>query len=209
MISWILLALSLLINLQNETNQNSYDVYIIKRFWHTGIVFQNNEFASKTITALDEFENYNYLDFGWGDEVYYQHPDPGIELGAQAILVPTSSVIRIEGNNASIEQIIEWSDFAIKFELTKEQFLNLCIYFQNTFTLNSNYLPLQTSEESNGRIKFYKSHLDYHLLNTCNKWVADAFIYTGIEISSSGIITAQNLFDEIHKFGNVLKEETE
>ncbi len=209
MLSWILLAVSLLIPPQNKSQKNNYDVYIIKRYWHTGIVFQNSERAVNIITALKDFTVYNYLDFGWGDEVYYQHPDPGIELGAHAILVPTSSVIRIEGSNASIKKIIEWGDLAIRFELTEEEFLSLCIYIQNTFTIDSNFLPIKTSEESDRRIKFYESHLKYHLLNTCNKWVADAFIYIGYDISSSDIITAQNLYDEIYKFGEVLKKENE
>ena len=208
MLSWMILAATLLSSPQNKSQQN-YDVYIVKQYWHTGIVFQNSAIPSKTINILSDFSKYKYLDFGWGDEIYYQHPDPGIELGAQAILVPTSSVIRVEGSNADIKKIIEWSDFTIKFEFTEEQFLSLCIYIQNTFELDSNFLPMKTSEKSQGRIIFYKSHLKYHLLNTCNKWVADAFIYSGFDISSSDIITAQNLYDEIYKFGEVLKRETE
>ncbi|MGD8778144.1 MAG: DUF2459 domain-containing protein [Ignavibacteria bacterium] len=205
----ILLAASLLLSLQNKPQQNYYNVYIIKSYWHTGIVLRNTEVPSNIITVLNDYTSYEFVDFGWGDEVFYQHPDPGVELGAQAILVPTSSVIRIEGSNTSIKKIIDWSDFAIKFELTEKQFLNLCVYIENSFTLDSNYLPVKTSGEPGSRIKFYKSHLKYHLFNTCNKWVADAFIYAGYQTSSSEIITAQNLFDEIYKFGEVLKKENE
>ena len=79
-------------------------VYLVKNNLHTGIVFSVNEKLIENIPAISNFSEYYYVDIGWGDEDFYQHPDPDILLGAKAILVPTSSVIRIEGKNYNINK---------------------------------------------------------------------------------------------------------
>lgn len=187
--------------------QQSHQVYLVKNYWHTGIMFSVNEELISHIPAISNFAEYKFVDIGWGDEAFYQHPDPDYLLGAQAILVPTSSVIRMEGKNSSLNNIIEWSDFSIRFDLSNEQFLKLCKYIENSFEKDEHQNLFITSTKSSGRITFYKSHKKYHLFNTCNTWVAEALEESGFDISSSNVITAENLFEEVSKFGTVLKEE--
>ena len=187
--------------------QQSHQVYLVKSYWHTGIMFTVNEELVSPIPVISNFDDYKFVDIGWGDEEFYQHPNPDYLLGAQAILVPTSSVIRIEGKNSSIDRIIEWSDFCIRFDLNNEQFTKLCNYINNAFEKDENENRIVSLTKSNGRITFYKSHMKYHLFNTCNTWVAEALEESGFDISSSNVITAENLFEEVSKFGVVLKEE--
>ena len=156
---------------------------------------------------MKNFINYKYIDIGWGDEDFYQNPDPDYLLGAKAILVPTNSVIRIEGSDLTINKIVEWGDFSIRFDLTGEQFKNLCEFINDSFSKDNDKNLIISSQKNNNRIIFYKSRLKYHLFNTCNTWIAEAFENCGFEISSSSVITAENLFEEISKHGTVLKQE--
>lgn len=197
-----MIVLFLLILFQTNTQ-----VYLVKNNLHTGIVFSVNEKLIENIPAVNDFSEYNYVDIGWGDEDFYQHPDPDILLGAKAILVPTNSVIRIEGKNYNINKITEWSDYVIKFDLSDEQFIKLCGFINSSFLKDENNNFIINSRNENNTTIFYKSGLKYHLFNTCNTWIAEAFENSGFDISSSGVITAENLFEELSPFGIILKHE--
>ena len=187
--------------------QIQFSVYVVKNNLHTGIVFPAESAVTTYIPAAENFINHKYIDIGWGDEDFYQDPDPDYLLGAKAILVPTNSVVRIEGLNSTINKIVKWSDFSIRFDLNDEQFKNLCEFVNGSFLKNSDKNLIITSQKNNNRIIFYKSRLKYHLFNTCNTWIAEAFESCGFDISSSNVITAENLFEEISKYGTVLKRE--
>lgn len=187
--------------------QSNTQVYLVKNNLHTGIVFSVNEKLIDIIPAIKNFSEYNYADIGWGDEDFYQHPDPDILIGAKAILVPTSSVIRIEGKNYEINKIVEWSDFCIKFDLTGEQLAKLCEFINSSFLEDDDKNFIITSRNENNRIIFYKSGLKYHLFNTCNTWIAEAFEKCGFDVSPSDVVTAENLFEELSPFGIILKHE--
>ena len=111
-------------------------VYLVKNNLHTGIIFYVTAELINNIPALTIYNDYEFIDIGWGDEDFYQHPDPDYLLGAKALLVPTSSVIRVEGKNYSLNNIVEWSDFSIRFELNDEQFIKLCEFINNSFILD-------------------------------------------------------------------------
>ncbi|KAB2841727.1 MAG: DUF2459 domain-containing protein [Melioribacteraceae bacterium] len=188
--------------------QSGVSVYLVKNNLHTGILFSVSEKLIENIPAVKNFSDYNFVDIGWGDEDFYQHPDPDILLGAKAILVPTNSVIRIEGKNSEINKIAERSDFCIKFNLTDEQLKKLCEFINFSFLKDEHKNFIATSQNDNNRIIFYKSGLKYHLFNTCNTWIAEAFENSGFDVSSSGVITAENLFEELSPFGIILKHES-
>lgn len=196
----ILLALILI--------QSHAQVYIVKNNMHTGIIISITKDTFELLQAVNNFGNFKYINIGWGDEDFYQHPDPDIIMGAKAVLIPTNSVIRIEGKNDDINKIVERSDYCIKFDLTETQFIKLCGFIDSSFTKDSNQNLTVVSQNDNNRIIFYKSVLKYHLFNTCNTWIAEAFESCGFDISSSEVITAENLFEELKNFGTIVKQES-
>ena len=64
---------------------------------------------------------------------------------------------------------------------------------------------IQTSERYNGIIKFFSSDHKYHLVYTCNTWIADALETAGLNVNSSVVIRAEELFTELTKCGKLLK----
>ena len=181
--------------------QFSQTIYLVKNNLHTGIVIQLNPEVMKLIPAAERFEGNKYIDIGWGDEDFYQHPDPDYLLGAKAILVPTNSVVRIQGKDFKIDKIVEWSDFTIQFNLNGNQFKKLCEFINLSFLKDENENFIIASEDHNNKVVFYKSGFKYHLFNTCNTWIAEAFEKAGFNVSSSNVVTAENLFEELSKHG--------
>ena len=182
-----------------------YEVYIVNKNIHTGIIIPVNEISRRMIEALTLFPESEYADFGWGEEVFYQSPGKKYCLGIRAVLIPSSSVMRVEGFSNLLEEVVRWSGYAIRFTLTEREFERLCGYIDSSFSRGENGELLETSRKLGGEIVFFKSVYRYHLFNTCNTWVARALENAGLDVSPLLVITAGNLYDEVNGAGIVLK----
>ena len=183
-------------------------IYLIKVSWHTGVVLPVDEETIVTVDALKDFTNYKFVDIGWGDEKFYQSPEEfDLLLAAEAILIPTGSVIRIAGYFGNVQTIINWSEICVKIKITSDQYRDLCRFINSSFEKGTNDSCIVTSKSSTGGIIFYKSHLKYHLLNTCNTWIANALQSSGLNIDPSEVITTEELFDKAAGLGEIIKYE--
>jgi hypothetical protein len=186
---------------------DSINILIIKDEWHTAFLFNVNDSLLSRIPVLNEFEEFKFVDIGWGDEEFFQNPSDDIYLAAKAILYPTNSVIRIAGLISGIENILLRVDYCVELTISITQFNKLCNFINNSFELDKNFEYIIASKRPSGEVIFYKSNLKYHLFYTCNTWVADALDFIGFDIDISGLITAEQLLDELINLGKVLKYE--
>lgn len=192
---------SKLFSLQKEDN---YKIYLIKNYWHTGIVFPVNEETLALIEALEYFKNRKFIDIGWGDEEFYQHPGFNLFLAAKAILYPTASAIRIEGfDYDDVNIYLSQCDEAIEIPLEKNELDTICTFINQAFEQDKKNEFHILSSRQDGRLIFFKSIYKYHLFNTCNTFVAKAFEGTSYKINPSGMVTVQQLFNAFLKFENV------
>lgn len=195
------------LNTGNETGYTAgqYTVYIINNNLHTGIVIPVDDESSRTITALKYFKNFRFTDIGWGEEKFYQNPKDNFCMGARAVLLPNTSVIRIEGYSNTADSFIGWSDYTVRLTLSKDQYIKLIRFIENSFKKDTGDTLFITSEKYSGEIIFFKSVYRYCLFNTCNTWVAEALKSSGLDVSPFFIITASQLYREIRNQGTVLK----
>lgn len=181
-------------------------IYIAKIDWHVGIILEVSEKSISKIECLSEFGEFNYVDIGWGDSEFYQSPERfDLYLATKAILIPTPSVVRIQGYNRGIEDIIEQRDFTFEILLDSLKFESLSQFINNSFKKDSLQQNIISSERFSGVIKFYHSPHKYYFANTCNTWVAEALEFSGYNINASNVITAEELFRELSGTAKLLK----
>jgi uncharacterized protein (TIGR02117 family) len=193
---------STLIEVQNSSyTKNEIEIFLVKQYWHTAIVIHLEDIDDKKYRFKKFFRNYNLIDFGWGDEMFYQHPDFDLYLGARAILKPTSSTLRVEGINLSKELFFQLSEIVIRLDVTQNQLEKILEFIEKTFYKeNDEYVILNVIAN---KIYFFKSYGYYHLFNTCNTWIAKCLNYAGFNIDTKIILTEQ-LFREVIKFGELI-----
>ena len=180
-----------------------HKIYVINQGWHTGIVLKVDEVNIEDMPEIGEFQGNEYIDIGWGDEIYYRIPGFDVPLAARALLSPTSSTLKIRTLNIPVETYYETYRYCIEYNLTDEEFRILCRYISNTFLKSREGKPVVLENRQN-IIYFYKAVGDYHLFNTCNTWVAGALEEAGFPVGSTMVVSASNLFDEISDYGKVL-----
>jgi uncharacterized protein (TIGR02117 family) len=181
--------------------KNEIEIFLVKQYWHTAIVIHSEDIDDTKYRFKEFFRNYSLIDFGWGDEMFYQHPDFDLYLGARAILKPTSSTLRVEGINISKELFFQSSEIVIRLDITENQLEKILEFIEKTFYKeNDEYVVLNVIAN---KIYFFKSHGYYHLFNTCNTWIAKCLKYAGFDINTKIILTEQ-LFREVIKFGELI-----
>lgn len=186
--------------------RDSINIYLVKVNWHTGLMIPVNDFTKKILPVLSYFDGFKYVDIGWGDAEFYQSPGFNICLAVNAILVPTPTVIRIDGYKFPIERVIEWREFAIQFVLTKERFLRMADFINQSFKYDDYKEVIISLRDKEKPIIFFKSVHYYFFMRTCNTWAAEAIQSTGVEIDTFGLVTAGQLYSKLSRFGKILKK---
>ena len=181
-------------------------IYLIKQRWHTAVVFYTSEVDSTILPEINYFKGSEFIDIGWGDEAFYQHPDFDWDLAYQALFYPTPSTLRIEGVYISKQQYFDISEIVVELKIDNEQLKNLLRYISNTIWKDEDGEDKVLSTQFLNQVYFLKAKGKYHLFNTCNTWLAKGLRQSGFQIKDDIILTEQ-LFNEAAKIGRVLKAE--
>ncbi len=189
----------------SDIHEKNRNVYVVSNGFHTGIILDTKTAAFSLLAFGNSFKEYRYVDIGWGDEAFYQEPRFDFWSGARALLVPTDSVVRVEGFNADIPDVAAWSDRTVAVPVTENESQMLCQFINLSLRKDTAGNPVVVSERGGGSIVFYKSPRKYHLFNTCNTWIADAFAHAGLPVSAACVVTANNLFTRLERIGSAVR----
>ena len=179
-------------------------VYLVVRGYHTGIVIPVTESSSAIISVLSRTPD-GSVEFGWGEEYYYQTPDTTASDAVKALCLPNRSVLRVEYFASDPEYAAVRNEKAVKFLLTATGFADMCRYIDRSF-VREDFASVSESEEKNGRVVYFAAHGTYHLFNNCNMWAAEALSAAGIDIVLFGIIHSSQLMSRCRQKGIVVKE---
>lgn len=193
------------LQVSDKNGDNSLQsVYLIKQYWHTALVFTLDQIDTTIIPEAKHFKDYQLIDFGWGDEEFYQYQGFDSGLAFSALFYSTPSTIRVEGLSYSKEELFNYSEIVIKLLINENQLLKLNEFISRTFYRDEGQNSSLLSSQAGGKIKFFKSPYKYHLFRTCNTWVAEALVYAGFDMEQN-ILLAEQLFNEAAKVGTVIK----
>jgi len=181
-------------------------IYLIKQRWHTAVAFSATDVDSLILPEVKYFRKAELIDIGWGDEVFYQHPDFDWDLAYQALFYSTPSTLRIEGIYITEQQYFDISEIVIELKINNEQLRILLKYITDTIWKDENGKDEILSTQYLNRVYFFRANGNYHLFNTCNTWLARGLKQSGLDINDDIILTEQ-LFNEAEKIGKVLKAE--
>jgi uncharacterized protein (TIGR02117 family) len=185
-------------------SDSSKTIYLIKQRWHTAVVFYKSEVDSIILPEIKYFKESEMIDIGWGDEVFYQHPDFDWDLAYQALFYATPSTLRIEGIFISKQEYFNNSEIVAELTISDEQLKILLKYISNTIWRDDNKKAKILSTQYLDRAYFLKAKGDYHLFNTCNTWLAEGLTLAGVKIEDDIVLTEQ-LFNELAKVGRIIK----
>ncbi len=183
--------------LSAQKTDTLYTVQIVQAGWHTGIIMETANVPKETLKEIERYNSHKYLDISWGDEKFYQIPDPNIYITARSVLWPTQSVISPDAFSREIKNYYR-QPTVIEITMTKEKFYTLCQTISNSFERDDKGEIIASTfyrDSSN----FFLAKRKYAAFRTCNTWIAIILNKSGFDIRPFLLITANQLFRRLKK----------
>lgn len=182
----------------NDSIITHKEIHVVKYEWHTGVIFKRNE-AIKYFPALqNDFNDFIYIEVGWGDKDFYMAEEETFWLAFKAGMLPTKSALHISALNDYPEEHYDGFEI-VKFNINDENFKNLVQYFNQSFALgeNNNNIKLKNGLKKNSQ--FYLSNEKYYIFKTCNAWIAKGLKKAGLPIRPFFAFTSKNVMKQLKR----------
>ena len=198
-----IISLFFLILVVSNTIAESKIIHLVNTGWHVGIVMPIDEILKRNLPETKHFPNSTFLEIGWGDAHFYKSKNPTALMAFEAAFTSKSSVIHIYAFRSPINEVFINSEI-LKLELTGEGYSELLRFIHKSFVRTANGEAKNVGIGLHGEkvSRFYLSNGEFNLLNTCNTWIAEALQSAKLDISSEGIITADNLMEKVRELPN-------
>ncbi len=170
-------------------------VWVVDHGWHTGLVVERASLSIELLPEQRDFPGARYLEFGWGDAEFYQARQPTLGLAVKAAFWSPGSVLHVVGLDASVEARLAGAEVA-EVRLSRPGFESLARFIHDTFVRNAGNPSVVLGEGLYPGSRFYPARGRYHLLNTCNTWVAEALRAAGCPITPTYAMTAGNVMHQ-------------
>lgn len=168
------------------------EIFVVSHGWHTGFVVPAKQIQNRLPKLRERFSGAPYIEFGWGDEAFYQAKETTIELVLKASLWPTESVIHAVAVPEKANEYFPNSE-VIRLCLGPAEYSSLINFISNSFYKNAKGEVLHLNVGIYGDSQFYKGVGNFSLMNTCNKWTAKGLQSAGMDISPTFNLTADSV----------------
>jgi uncharacterized protein (TIGR02117 family) len=179
-------------------------IYVVERGWHTGVAIAAADWPDRHWSVLADFRDSDYLEFGWGDERFYQAEPETTWLGIRAALWPTSSVIHVIGVRSPIFENIQADDI-VEVRVSQEGLRRVAEAIQREFTEQS---PAATPVSLRAAPKpnhFYSARRKFFFPRMCNWWIATRLQEANCPIQPWSVVTAPRIMREARSFESASK----
>ena len=168
-------------------------IQVASNGWHTAIVVPAPALAATgLLPETADFPDAAFLEFGWGDRVYYPAKEKTLGMTLAAALTPTPAVMHMAGLAAPPDHRGTGLE-VVSVALTEGGFLNLVEALAAGFERPGGARARAISRGLYPDSRFYNALGEFHLFNTCNTWTARMLRAGGVALSPAGIVTADGL----------------
>ena len=170
------------------------EVYVVNHGWHTGFVVTASGIQQLIPELKQRFENAPYIEFGWGDNEFYQAEEITSGITLKAIFLPTDSVVPAVLVPLKVDRYFKNSEVE-KFCLEDSKLESLIKFISSSFYRDVSGNILKLNHGIYGDSQFYNAKGDFHIFNTCNKWTAKGLKSAGMKISTTFKLTAGSIMN--------------
>lgn len=178
-------------------------IYIVSHGWHTSFVIPAKAIQVALPKLKERFPAATYLEFGWGDQDFYQADEITSSLTLKALFWSAGTVIHTVAIPAKFAGYFSNSEVE-KLCLTAQGYSALIQFISDSFYKNQTGEIVALKHGIYGNSQFYAGRGDYNLLNTCNNWIARGLESAGMDIYPSFKLTARSVMASVRDYKHSL-----
>lgn len=170
-------------------------IYVVRRGWHTGVAIPTTDWPNRHWRVLGDFVDADYLEFGWGDERFFQGEANTVWQGSRAAFWPSSSVVHVIGlrepllDNAHALDIVE-------VRVSNDRLRTLAAAIEQEFAGDQPSPTGVSLREAPDPNRFYKGRRDFYFPRMCNWWTASRLQEAGCSIAPATVLLASRVMRE-------------
>jgi uncharacterized protein (TIGR02117 family) len=181
-----------------DDRQGYKTVYVVNHGLHTGIIVKRADIPAALWPETDDFPKGDYIEFGWGDERFYQAERITIGMKLRAVFLPTSVVLHVVGMPTQPAEFYRGGEI-LEIDLSGQGFKNLIHFIHESYARDSHGKSVAIGKGLQENSLFYEAEGIYFALNTCNNWVAKALRSSGFPITPLYAQTSGNVIYQVGK----------
>ena len=158
------------------TAERTQVVYVVRRAWHTGVAISAADWSRGESSLLSSFPGARYLEFGWGDAVYYQADKPTSGM-AVASLWPSATVLEVVPLRDVPAQAADDYE-VVPLQVSQAELDAIAAAVQESFVRPVNPTG-KTYRTAAGEARFYHARGKFHAFRTCNRWTSELLKLAG------------------------------
>ena len=207
---WIVLALALLLTacavpppappptpLPSRADADAETlIFVTSTGWHSGIAVTKVDLPPDRLSETADFPAASFLEFGWGDAVFYPAKEVTLGMTLRAALIPTPAVVHVVGLSAEPARAFPKAE-VVSLPISEENFRRLVDFIDASFERSGAARVATTGPGLYATSRFYPAKGSFHLGNTCNTWTARALAAAGFDVDPSEASRAEALMQQV------------
>ena len=171
-------------------------IFVTSNGWHSSIIVAKADLPPDRLPETADFPEARFLEFGWGDAVYYPASQETLGETLRAALVPTPAVVHVVGLRAEPARSSPGAE-VVSLPIDDKNFGRLIDFIGASFERDGAARAAATGLGLYATSRFYSAKGRFHLFNTCNTWTARALAAAGFDVSASGTSRAEALMQQV------------
>lgn len=182
-----------------EAAGDGVTIYLIAAGWHTEIALAVDVIPDPLRAVVPDFPGARYLSFGWGERNYYMARAPTVGDAMNALL-PGPAVLLVTPlplpprDSRSAAQV-----FGLR--VSPAGLDRLSGYLWTAFERSADGTTHRLAAGPGPGSVFYAATGTYSSSFTCNTWTAEALRVGGVPVTSTGVVFAGQLTDQLRSLG--------
>ncbi len=169
-------------NTASPSGNCEFPVYVSGGVMHTNLivpvktpVFDWGKHLNLEEIGHKPASNYRYLQFGWGDRIFYMETPSWEQMSLtsalRALFLQNPSAMFVKGHHT----VPRYPSEELKcIRLGKTDYLSLMKFVDASFQTDARGQKLRLGNGQDGESGFYAAHGSYSMFKTCNSWTAGA-----------------------------------
>ncbi len=171
-------------------------IFVTSNGWHSGIVVAKADLPPARLPETADFPEARFLEFGWGDAVFYPAKKVTLGMKLRAALVPTPAVMHVVGLWTDPARYFPQAE-VVSLPIEEQNFRRLVDFIEASFERSGAARATATGPGLYASSRFYPAKGSFHLFNTCNNWTARALAAAGFEVNPARTFRAEALMRQV------------
>ncbi len=179
-------------------------IHVVTHSWHTGLAVRVADTPPGRWPGHETFAGAEYVEIGWGDRDYFMAASDTLGLGLNAAFRSRASAVRIIWFDGPVEEYFVESD-VVEIPLSRRDVEQLVTFIRDSYALTASGQLIDLGPGPIPGSRYYLARGRYHLLNTSNRWTAQALRAAGVPIASGYTLTAASVICQTVRLGRVVR----